>query len=109
LRKWGLPLLDITIGPALHLQRFIILVGHLAVQALFRLNQIVDVPYAEFGKRKKVLARHKHPHIFVFSSEMQQAKGGVVWVAKEFKSRQELCFDLHFDLLSHADRCPLII
>ncbi len=46
------------------------------------------------------------PHIFVFSSEMEQAKGGVVWVAKEFKTRQELSFDLYFDLLSHADRSP---
>jgi ElaB/YqjD/DUF883 family membrane-anchored ribosome-binding protein len=38
---------------------------------------------------------------------MEKAKGGVVWVAKEFKARQELCFDLHFDLLSHADRSRL--
>jgi hypothetical protein len=38
---------------------------------------------------------------------MEQAKGGVVWVAKEFKARQEVCFDLHFDLLSHADRSRL--
>jgi hypothetical protein len=33
---------------------------------------------------------------------MEETQGGVVWVAKEFKTRQELCFDLHFDLFSHG-------
>jgi hypothetical protein len=61
------------------------------------------MPYAEFGKTKKVLACHEH-HTSSCSVEMEQAKGGVVCVA--FKTRQELSFDLHFDLLNHADRSP---
>lgn len=55
--------------------------------------QIIDVPQAEFSKRKKVFARHKYPNALGFSHEMKKTKGRVVRVAKEFKARQKLRFD----------------
>jgi hypothetical protein len=32
---------------------------------------------------------------------MEETKGRVIWVTKEFKARQELRFDLQLDFLSH--------
>jgi len=67
-------------------------------QRLFRLYQIVGVPYAEFGKRKKVFAGHEGPHIFALGRKTEKSKSGIVGVPKEFKARQEL----RFDLLGHG-------
>ena len=53
------------------------------------------MPYTEFGKRNKVFARHRYPHVLGISHEMEKTEGGVIWVAKEFKSRPDLRFDLH--------------
>lgn len=69
---------------------------------LFRLYQIVGVPYAELGKRKKVFARHECPHVFALGRETEKTKSGIVGVAKEFKARQEL----RFDLLGHGLIAP---
>lgn len=69
---------------------------------LFRLYQIVGVPYAKLGKRKEVFAGHEGPHLFALGRETEKTKSGIVGVAKEFKARQEF----RFDLLGHGLIAP---
>jgi hypothetical protein len=70
--------------------------------ALFRLYQIVGVPYAELGQSKKVFAGHECPHLFALGRETEKTKSGIVGITKEFKARQEL----RFDLLGHGLIAP---
>ena len=58
--------------------------------------------YAELGKRKKVFAGHECLHLFALGRETEKTKSGIVGVAKEFKARQEL----RFDLLGHGLIAP---